>query len=144
MSNGVPCNQEGGEGARQRVSIMYRIVYNRLEVDATIERSEIFDIPKCTMGAIVEARVQYVDKPVAVGTTLQKVVCNGKILFYTVISCCLEERDGTRVRFTNYETDEVRELEASIARLELENGVLTDVVRWEKYQMGLAKDDAQR
>ena len=95
-------------------------------------------------GAIVEARVQYVDKPVAVGTTLQKVVCDGKMLFYTVISCCLEERDGKQVRFTNYESDEVRELQANIARLELENGMLTDVVRWEQYQKSLAKDDAQR
>lgn len=123
---------------------MYRCVYNRLEVDASIEQSEFFDKPKCAMGAMVEARVQYVDKPVAVGTTLQKVVCDGKMLFYTVISCCLEERDGKRVRFTNYESDEVRELQANIARLELENGMLTDVVRWEQYQKSLAKDDAQR
>ena len=73
------------------------------------------------MGTTCDARVKYADSPCAVGSCFQSKLVNGKLTVYTILSCCLEQRSPKRVRFSNYTTDEVSELEAKLAQLELAN-----------------------
>lgn len=101
---------------------MYRVVYNKLEFNADVVQANFFDRPTVEItSADVEARVKYLETPCSVGATFQSKVVDGSYVVYTVLSCTLEERNAKRVRFTAYRTNEVEDLEAKIARLELEN-----------------------
>ena len=98
---------------------MYRVCYNRLGVDADIVQADVRSTPRVEMGTTCDARVKYVDSPCAVGSCFQSKPANGKLTVCTVLTCCLEERTTKRVRFSDYNTDEVSELKAQIAKLEL-------------------------
>ena len=100
---------------------MYRLCYNRLEIDVGIVQPEIFSKPSVEIATTCDVRVKYVKSPSVVGSCYQSEQFEGKVVVYTILSCCLEEHSPKRVRFSNYETDEVSELKAKLAQLELAN-----------------------
>ena len=104
---------------------MYRVCYNRLEVDVDIVQSD--STPRVEMGTTCDARIKNVDSPCAVGSCFQSKT-NGKLIVYTILTCYLEERTTKRVRFSDYDTDEASELKAQIAKLELANAKLSRMI----------------
>ena len=100
---------------------MYRVCYNRLGVDTDIVQGKVKLWTTC------DARIKYVDSPCAVGSCFQSKT-NGKLIVYTVLTCCLEERTTKRVRFSDYDTDEASELRARIAKLESANAKLSRLI----------------
>ena len=100
---------------------MYRLCYNRLDVDTDIAQGEV------EMWTACDARIKYVDSPCAVGSCFQSKT-NGKLIVYTILTCCLEERTTKRVRFSNDDTGQVSELKAQIAKLELANAKLNRMI----------------
>ena len=94
---------------------MYRVCYNRLYVEIGVVQSRV------EMGTTCDARVRYVSTPCAVGSCFQSRQANGKLIVYTILTCCLEQHTTKRVRFSNYTTNDVSELEAKVAQLQLAN-----------------------
>ena len=107
---------------------MYRVCYNRLEVNVDIVQSDVRSTPRVEMGTTCDARVKYVDSPCAVGSYFQSKPVNGKLTVCTILTCCLEEHTTKRVRFSDYNTDQVSELKAQIAKLELANAKLSRMI----------------
>ena len=101
---------------------MCRLCYNRLDVHTDIVQEEV------EMWTTCGARIKYVDSPRAVGSCPQSKEANGKLIVYTILTCCLEERTAKRIRFSDYDTDQVSELKAQIAKLELANARLGRMV----------------
>ena len=99
---------------------MYRLCYNRLDIDVGIVQPEIFSKPAVEIAATCDVRVKYVNTPSVVGSCYRSEQ-PGKVVVYTILSCVLEQRSPERVRFSNYVTDEVSELKAKLAQLELSN-----------------------